>query len=117
MQSTERDFQTPINRLTGQTGGDQKPVLHQLRESVATGMNKAAQALHQQSDKSQTSEFSDFGHRTASWLEKSADYVNELEPQKLKTDLENQVRQNPAKSLLIAGAAGLIIGAIFRRRR
>jgi ElaB/YqjD/DUF883 family membrane-anchored ribosome-binding protein len=39
-----------------------------------------------------------------------------MEPKKIKADITEQVRRNPGKSLLVAGAVGLILGAIFRRR-
>jgi ElaB/YqjD/DUF883 family membrane-anchored ribosome-binding protein len=94
-----------------------KPVMQTIKETVVSGIGKAAQSLHQQADKSTTPQFTDFGHQTASWLEKSADYLQQAEPEKMRADFENQVRKNPAKSLLIAGAAGLALGIIFRGRR
>lgn len=93
------------------------PVFNKIKASVVTGMTKAADALHQQADKSSAQEFTNFGHKTADWLEKSADYVEQLEPKQMRADFEEQVRRNPGKSLLIAGAAGLVLGAIFRGRR
>jgi ElaB/YqjD/DUF883 family membrane-anchored ribosome-binding protein len=39
-----------------------------------------------------------------------------MDPQKIKTDIQDQMRRNPGRSLLIAGAAGLILGALLRRR-
>ena len=94
-----------------------KPVGQTVKDSVAKGMGKAAQVLHQQADKASAPQLTNLGHQTADWLERSADYVQDAEPQKLRADFEEQVRKNPAKSLLIAGAAGLVLGALFRRRR
>jgi ElaB/YqjD/DUF883 family membrane-anchored ribosome-binding protein len=39
-----------------------------------------------------------------------------MEPKKIKDDITEQVRRNPGKSLLVASAVGLILGAIFRRK-
>lgn len=94
-----------------------KPIMQTMKDSVAKVMGKAAEALHQQADKASALPFADFGHQAAQWLEKSADYVQTVEPQKIRADFEDQVRLNPAKSLLIAGAAGLALGMIFRRRK
>ena len=58
----------------------------------------------------------DIKSRAGSWLNHSADYIEKMEPEKLKADITDQVRRNPGASLLLAGAAGLILGAIFRRR-
>jgi len=90
---------------------------NQIRTTVAGKLQAAAQAIHQKADRSgQPAEISTFGHRAAGWLERSADYVNEIEPQRLKSDIENQVRRNPGRSLLIAGIVGLALGGLLRRR-
>ncbi|NOT62482.1 MAG: hypothetical protein HOP19_19930 [Acidobacteria bacterium] len=89
----------------------------QFKHTVAQKLSDAANALHQQSARTeQPSEFSRLGQKAAGWLECSADYVNAMEPQKLKDDLAMQVRRNPGRSLLIVGAAGLILGKLLRRR-
>ena len=102
-------------------GGDDtkqpKPVFQIIKESVAGAMTKVATTLHQQAEKSAEPQLTNVGHQAASWMEKSADYVQEFDPQKMRADVANQVQRNPAKSLLMAGAAGLVLGAIFRRRR
>jgi ElaB/YqjD/DUF883 family membrane-anchored ribosome-binding protein len=88
-----------------------------VKTTLADRMSRAAQKLHEQSSKTGSeSELSSFGNRAADWLDRSADYVKEVEPQRLKSDIETQVRRNPGRSLLIAGAVGLVLGSIFRRR-
>jgi ElaB/YqjD/DUF883 family membrane-anchored ribosome-binding protein len=57
-----------------------------------------------------------FGSQASAWLHNSADYVERMEPKKIKDDIAEQVRRNPGKSLLVASAVGLILGAIFRRK-
>jgi ElaB/YqjD/DUF883 family membrane-anchored ribosome-binding protein len=89
----------------------------QIRATVADKLQAAAQTLHQKAERSgRQTEFSTFGHRAADWLERSANYVNEMEPQRLKSDIEDQVRRNPGRSLLIAGVVGLALGGLLRRR-
>ncbi len=84
---------------------------------MADKLQAAAQTLHQKAARSdQPNEFSDFERRAAGWLERSAEYVNEMEPQRVRSDIENQVRRNPGRSLLIAGAVGLVLGRLLRRR-
>ncbi|HZS04182.1 MAG TPA: DUF883 C-terminal domain-containing protein [Blastocatellia bacterium] len=107
----ERSNKQDIGRGRGNSAFDQ------IKSTVADKLHAAAQTIHQKTAGSaRPSEFSDFGHRAADWLERSADYVSDLEPQRLKTDLENQVRRNPGRSLLIAGAVGLVLGRVIRRR-
>ncbi|MBS1812346.1 MAG: hypothetical protein JST84_29545 [Acidobacteria bacterium] len=111
-------FETATN--LGSYGGAEKtpskPIFQTMKESVANGIAKAANSLHEKAENALSPQFTGFGHQTANWLEKSADYVQQLEPEKMRADIESQVRRNPTKSLLIAGAVGLVLGAVFRRR-
>ncbi len=106
----------------GEWRGDEKhgrgqSTFDRVKTTVADRMSRAAQILHEQSSRTgRESELSNFGNRTADWLDRSAGYVKEVEAQRLKSDIETQVRRHPGRSLLIAGAVGLLLGSIFRRR-
>jgi len=90
---------------------------NQVKSTVAEKLHSAARTIHQKSASgNQQGDLSSFGHRAADWLDRSADYVSEVEPERVRRDLENQVRQNPGRSLLIAGAVGLVLGGLLRRR-
>jgi ElaB/YqjD/DUF883 family membrane-anchored ribosome-binding protein len=98
---------------SGGTGFD----FTQVKTTVADKLHGAAQMLQEKMGRTDSnSELGRFGQRASDWIERSADYVNELEPQQLRTDLETQVRRNPGRSLLIAGAVGLVLGRLLRRR-
>lgn len=98
-------------------GTQHESALGQIKSTVAKQLSTAAQALHQQTARAERpTELSRFGEQAAGWLDRSADYVSEFEPQRLKADLETQVRRNPGRSLLIAGVAGLVLGKLLRRR-
>lgn len=117
MESIEKNFDPSIYQSNYPEPVRHKPFFQTVKESVVSGVGKAAQALHEQADKATAPQLADLGHQTAAWLETSADYIQQAEPQKMRTDFEDKIRKNPAKSLLIAGAAGILLGAIFRRRR
>jgi ElaB/YqjD/DUF883 family membrane-anchored ribosome-binding protein len=103
--------------ITGAYAKPEASGLDQFKHTVAQKLSNAADALHQQTARvQQPSDLSRFGEKAADWLESSADYVSAMEPQKLKDDLAMQVRRNPGRSLLIVGAAGLILGKLLRRR-
>jgi ElaB/YqjD/DUF883 family membrane-anchored ribosome-binding protein len=51
------------------------------------------------------------------WLDHSAKYVRQFDYKQADTKAREYVRRNPGRSILIAGAVGMIIGAILRRRR
>ncbi len=117
MENSEKGSDTIMYLHNEENSTQGKPVFQLIKESVASGMSKVADAVHQQAEKTQAPQLNNLAHQTAGWLGKSADYVQQLQPEQLRADIERQVRKNPAKSLLIAGAAGLVLGAIFRGRR
>jgi ElaB/YqjD/DUF883 family membrane-anchored ribosome-binding protein len=97
--------------------GEHDSFYKQIRATTADKLQAAAETLHQKADRSgQPAEISALGHRAADWLERSANYVSEMEPQRLKSDIEDRVRRNPGRSLLIAGIVGLALGGLLRRR-
>jgi ElaB/YqjD/DUF883 family membrane-anchored ribosome-binding protein len=113
----EREKSWELEHAQGYEGGQSDSTFKQIKANVADKLQSAAQTLHQKADRSgQSPEITAFGHRAAGWLERSASYVNEMEPQRLRSDLENQVRRNPGRSLLIAGIVGLALGGLLRRR-
>jgi ElaB/YqjD/DUF883 family membrane-anchored ribosome-binding protein len=113
----ERESGWELEHAQGYEGGQSGSTFKQIKTNVADKLQSAAQTLHQKADRSgQSPEVTALGHRAAGWLERSASYVNEMEPQRLRSDLENQVRRNPGRSLLIAGIVGLALGGLLRRR-
>jgi ElaB/YqjD/DUF883 family membrane-anchored ribosome-binding protein len=57
-----------------------------------------------------------YGKQASEWMDQSADYVRQFDYKQQDARVREYVRQSPGRSLLIAGAVGLIIGAILRRR-
>ncbi|MCI0441512.1 MAG: hypothetical protein L0177_20610, partial [Chloroflexi bacterium] len=89
-----------------------------MKERIANQLQRVARTLQEQVGPRGEGHrpLAGYGAQAAEWLERSAEYVRQLDPQQLKADLENQVRHSPGRSLLIAGAAGLLLGALLRRR-
>ncbi|MGH9752005.1 MAG: hypothetical protein ACREA2_04420 [Blastocatellia bacterium] len=118
-QTSEREIGVdyPYANRSANDGGQRDSIFKQIRATTADKLQAAAQTLHEKADRSgQPSEISALEHRAADWLERSADYVSEMEPQRLKSDIEDRVRRNPGRSLLIAGIVGLALGGLLRRR-
>ena len=127
MNRTEHEGEFEFGQMSEREGGvdhsranverQRDSIFKQIRTTAADKLQAAAQTLHQKADRSgQPSEVSALGHRAADWLGRSADYVSEMEPQRLKSDIEDRVRRNPGRSLLIAGIVGLALGGLLRRR-
>ena len=51
----------------------------------------------------------------ASGMQSSADWLRDADLDKIKDGVEKQVKQHPARSLLVALGAGYLIGKAFRR--
>jgi len=61
-------------------------------------------------------EIKKYGHMTAEALERSANYVRDLDLDDVKEKTRVGVQRNPGRAILIAGAAGFILGALLKRR-
>jgi ElaB/YqjD/DUF883 family membrane-anchored ribosome-binding protein len=91
--------------------------LSNLRASISDSLRTAAGAIQDKvKEAGEESNLSRYGYQASRWLNASADYVRDMDFQAVKSDLETKVRRNPGRSLLVAAAAGLIIGTVFRRR-
>lgn len=88
----------------------------QVRSTLAGKLRTAAETMRQKATTTESEDVRGLGGQASDWLDRSAKYVDDFDPQRLKEDVSTQVRSNPGRSLLIAGAAGLILGALLRRR-
>lgn len=88
----------------------------QVRHTVADQLRRAAEAVSDKSGNQTYAEANTLKGQAADWLTRSADYVEEFDPQQAKEAVTQSVRRNPGRSLLIAGAVGLFFGALVRRR-
>lgn len=102
-------------RYESQGGSESAGVsLDTIKEAVADKLHAAAGAIQQKAGQKQLDQGGYIG-QAAGWLDNAADYVRDVDPQSVKSDLQKQVRSNPGRSLLIAGAAGLFLGILLRR--
>ena len=96
------------------SGPAENPTLDNIKGKVADGLKSAAESLKQKGP--QDGAMSDYVSQASGWLDNAADYVEDLDVAQVKSDIQRKVRSNPGRALLIAGAAGLVLGALFRRR-
>jgi ElaB/YqjD/DUF883 family membrane-anchored ribosome-binding protein len=117
-QTSDRLNPSDISNSWDSPAERQGSTFHQVKSTVAEKLRTAADTLHERSSQAsgRQENLSGYGRQAADWLGRSADYIEEIDPQRVRADLENQVRQHPGRSLLIAGAAGLLLGALLRRR-
>lgn len=55
--------------------------------------------------------------RVAGGMERSAEWLRDADMEGLKTSIEEQVREHPARTLLIAAGLGYLIGRAFRNNQ
>ena len=114
-QDIPMDFpQRAVSESTFESSGSK---LSNLKASVSDSLRTAAGVIQDKVEEAgEQSNLSHYGYQASRWLNTSADYVRDMDFQTVKSDIEEKVRRNPGRSLLIAAAAGLIIGSLFRRR-
>lgn len=84
---------------------------------IADKLHNVAGALSEKAaNQDAPSGIAQYGKQASEWLDQSAEYVRQFNYEQSDAKVREYVRQSPGRSLLIAGAVGLIIGAIFRRR-
>ncbi len=95
----------------------------QLKTQLADKLDTSALRIRQRS--SETAKIDDAiattkekvagaGDRVASGMEKSAEWLREANMSSFKQGLERQVKENPGRTLLIAGAIGYLLGRAFK---
>jgi ElaB/YqjD/DUF883 family membrane-anchored ribosome-binding protein len=84
---------------------------------VADQLHDVAEALAgKAANQDDSSGIARYAKQASGWMDQSAEYVRQFDYKQADANAREYVRQSPGRSLLIAGAVGLIIGAILRRR-
>jgi ElaB/YqjD/DUF883 family membrane-anchored ribosome-binding protein len=87
------------------------------RNIVADRLHDVAGALAGKAEnRGASSGIARYGKQASEWMDQSAEYVRKFDHKQEDARVREYVRQSPGRSLLIAGAVGLILGAILRRR-
>ena len=97
-----------------ESGAGRNSTFDNIKDKVAGGLKTAAESLRPEGR--QQGAMSDYANQASGWLDSAGEYVRDMDVSQVKTDIQRQMRANPGRSLLIAGAAGLILGALIRRR-
>jgi ElaB/YqjD/DUF883 family membrane-anchored ribosome-binding protein len=106
-EETAKDFQgtgmaTGFENVKNRIADKLQSVAKELGEKAADPEGKSGMAQH--------------GKRASEWMDHSAEYVRKFDYKKADEKVREYVKQSPGRSLIIAGAAGLILGVFLRRR-
>ena len=98
--------------------GSGKPTgFENVKNVIADKLHNVAVALGgKAADQDAQSGATHYGKHASELLDQSAEYVRQFDYEQVDARVREYVRKSPGRSLLIAGAVGLIIGAILRRR-
>jgi ElaB/YqjD/DUF883 family membrane-anchored ribosome-binding protein len=107
---------------TGETaaegqGSGKSTGFENLKNIIADKLHYGAEVLGEKAaNQDAQSGKAQYGKRASELLDQSAEYVRQFDYKQADARVREYVGQSPGRSLLIAGAVGLIIGAILRRR-
>ncbi len=88
-----------------------------VKNSIADKLHDAAKGLGEKAARQDAQScIAHYGKQASECLDQSAEYVRQFDYEQASARVRKYVKQRPGRSLLIAGAVGLAIGAILRRR-
>ena len=98
--------------------GSNKPTgFENAKNIMADKMHHVAEAINEKAaDQDPLCDITQYGKQASEWLDQSAEYVRRFNFEHADAKIREYVRQSPGRSLLLAGAAGMMIGAILRCR-
>ena len=100
-----------------QGSGESSIGFENVKNIIADKIHYVAGVLSEKAaDQGAQSGIAQCGKQASGWLDQSAEYVRQFDYEQADARVREYVRQSPGRSLLIAGAVGLIIGAMLRRR-
>lgn len=89
-----------------------------VKNRIADKLHYIAQVMCKKADDPDTqTDVAACEKQASEWLDHSAEYLRQFDCKQADAKAREYVRQNPGRSILIAGAVGLIIGAVLRRRQ
>jgi ElaB/YqjD/DUF883 family membrane-anchored ribosome-binding protein len=89
----------------------------EVKNSIADTLHNAAGALGAKAAEIDAQPgLARFGKLAAERFNQSAEYVRQFDCKPADVIIREIIRQSPGRSLLIAGALGLFVGAVVRRR-
>jgi ElaB/YqjD/DUF883 family membrane-anchored ribosome-binding protein len=115
-----------INNSTGETTGEtpagfqgfgKSSGFENVKNTIADKLHRVAGTISNKLPGQETQcGIAQYGKHASEWLDQSAEYVRRFDYEQTDAQVREYVSQSPGSSLLIAGAIGLIIGGILRRK-
>jgi hypothetical protein len=97
-------------------GSGQPTGFENVKNNIADKLHHIAGALNEKAGDSDAQSGMGRENPASALLDQSAEYVRQFDYERANVRIREYIGQNPGRCLLMAGGAGLIIGAILRRR-
>jgi ElaB/YqjD/DUF883 family membrane-anchored ribosome-binding protein len=98
-------------------GSGNSTSFEKVKNIIAGKLHTVAEALNEKAaDQGAECGMAHYRKQASEWLNQSADHIRQFDYEQADVHIREYVRQYPDRSLLMAGAIGLVIGAIMRRR-
>jgi ElaB/YqjD/DUF883 family membrane-anchored ribosome-binding protein len=109
-----------VTDKTGETAADSQGSgkstgFDSAKNTIADKLHGFAEAIGKKTADAHSGMVS-IGERASELLDQSAEYVRQFDYHHTDARIREYIRQSPGRSLLMAGAVGLIIGVILKRR-
>ncbi len=105
-----------VKDKVGVLGRNAADKVDENRDAAASGLDKAASALHDKAESLPGGEkVTSLAHAAADRMTSTADYVREHDVDGMMKDVESLVKNNPGRSLLAAAVIGFLLGRTFSR--
>jgi hypothetical protein len=98
---------------TGQGGSEAEQKVDELRRSAAQTLDRGADRVEDWADEHEGA-LGNAARRTAGMMERGAEAAQRYDADDVRQMIERQVRSSPLPSLLMAVAAGWLVGRILR---
>jgi ElaB/YqjD/DUF883 family membrane-anchored ribosome-binding protein/rubrerythrin len=113
----EIDAATRVRESMGRMAPRMEAAASQTRNRIAGALESMAHNLDDlapEGGEGGRARMGDAVHRLAGGIESTAEYVRSADVDQLRETLEDGVRSNPVPALLVAAAAGFVIGRMIR---
>ena len=91
--------------------------IEKIRDAIADTLQNTAAKLNEKADAPDAQpSMARYAKQASDWLENSAESVRGFNYEETDSKIRSYVNLNPGRSLLMAGAAGLVVGILLRRR-
>ena len=108
------DTASKFSQKAGQTASQVKDTVDQNRTAAASGLEKAASAIHDTAGSLPGGDkVAGLAHAAADTLSSTAGYVREHDVNSMMGDVETLVKKNPGPALLAAAVIGFLVGRAF----